>query len=128
GDEPGDPPVFATVAPEVPVPGAFSYRVPPALLDRVQVGVRVRVPFGPRTVPGLVLELGDACPVDARKVRPITQVLEGAPVLEPDVLQLARWAAGYYHAPLGEVLGAAVPQDITARGRPAPVQKRVSLA
>jgi primosomal protein N' (replication factor Y) len=126
--EPDPAPLYATVAPEVPVPGAFSYRVPPALRDRVQVGVRVRVPFGPRTVPGLVLELGTECPVDAKKVRPITQVLEGAPVLDPEVLQLARWAAGYYHAPLGEVLGAAVPGDITARGRSAPVRKVVSLA
>lgn len=127
-DAPGDPPVFATVAPDVPVPGAFSYRVPPDLLDRVQVGVRVRVPFGPRTVPGLVLELGAECPVDPKKVRPIAQVLDGAPALDPDVLRLARWAAGYYHTPLGEVLAAAVPQDVTARGRPAPVRRRVSLA
>ncbi|MBX3470713.1 MAG: primosomal protein N' [Planctomycetes bacterium] len=113
-------PLFATVAPEVPVPGAFTYRVPPALRERVQVGVRVRVPFGPRAVPGLVLELAPACAVDPRKVRPITQVLEGAPVLDPGVLELARWAAAYYHTPLGEVLAAAVPQDVTARGRPAP--------
>lgn len=42
--EPDPAPLYATVAPEVPVPGAFSYRVPPALRDRVQVGVRVRVP------------------------------------------------------------------------------------
>lgn len=126
-DEPPGPALYATVAPEVPVPGAFSYRVPPALQARVQPGVRVRVPFGPRTVPGLVLEVSETCPVDARKVRPITQVLDDEPVLDAGVLELARWAAAYYHAPLGEVLAAAVPQDVTARGRPAPVKRLVTL-
>jgi primosomal protein N' (replication factor Y) len=82
--------------------------------------VRFRVPFGPRSVLGLVLEVLDAPPaaVEGKKVRPIAQVLGDAPALAPGVLELARWAAAYYHAPLGEVLAAAVPLDATARGRP----------
>lgn len=126
-DDPRGPARFATVAPEVPVPGAFSYRVPPELQARVQPGVRVRVPFGPRSVPGLVLEVTERCPVEVKKVRAITHVLDDEPVLDVGVLELARWAADYYRAPLGEVLAAAVPQDVTAKGRPAPKKHVVTL-
>jgi primosomal protein N' (replication factor Y) len=113
--------VYASVVPEVPVPGIFSYRVPEPLRERCRPGVRVEVPFGKgRTVRGFVLEVGTECPVDEKKVRDLVNVL-GEVVVAEDVLALARWAAIYYRASLGDVLAAAIPQEATKqRARPAP--------
>jgi primosomal protein N' (replication factor Y) len=94
------------------VAGAFTYLVPPELEDRVLVGVRVQVPFGGRSVRAFVLELPERCDVPRKKLRPVRAVLDEEVVLAPDVLALARFAASYYHASLGEVLAAAVPTGV----------------
>lgn len=119
--DPETPEVYASVVPEVPVPGVFTYRVPSPLRERCRPGVRVEVPFGKgRTVRGFVLEVGSGCPVDASKVRDLTNVL-GEVVVAEDVLALARWAATYYRASLGDVLAAAIPQEAAKqRARPEP--------
>ena len=111
------------MAPEVPVPGAFTYAVPDGLREQVQPGVRVSVPFGRRRVEGWVLEVGPGAARapgsdPPRRLRAIAAVLDPAPVLEPQVLALARWAADYYATPLGEVLSAAVPREAGAAPEP----------
>lgn len=101
--------VYASVAPEVPVGGRFTYLVPPQLIERVRVGVRVEVPFGGRKVRAFVLELPGTCDVEPRRLRELAAVLDPEPVLAPEVLQLAEFAAEYYASSLGEVLAAAIP-------------------
>ena len=97
---------------KVAVPGPF-----PEALDylpgedlRLLPGMRVQVPLGRRQVLGLVVDApqwveGD----DGLNCRPVTRRLDTEPLIAADVLALCRWAAGYYHHPLGEVLAAALP-------------------
>ena len=66
-----EPRVYATCAPEVPVAGAFTYLVPSSLGERVQVGVRVTVPFGGRRVRAFVLEMPETCDVEPKRLRPL---------------------------------------------------------
>jgi primosomal protein N' (replication factor Y) (superfamily II helicase) len=108
-------PRFAGVVPaSVPVPGTFTYRVPPELRADVEVGVRVRVPFGRRKLEGFVVELLDSCDLEPRKLRSVARVLS-RPAVSPEVLELATWAARYYHSSLGDMLSAAVPKGVAAR-------------
>jgi len=119
--EGGPGPRYATVAVDAPVPGGFTYTVPPALRSEVRVGVRVRVPFGGRSVSAFVLDLPETTDVPAKKLRPVQEVTSPEPAVSPEVLELARWAAAYYDAPLGEVLAAAVPGAVDRRSsRPDP--------
>jgi primosomal protein N' (replication factor Y) len=109
-----DGPAFAFVAVGRPVRGEFTYAVPPELAPRLQPGHRVRVPFGRSSVLGIYL--APAPPPDAAvsaKVRPIERLLDEAPAFPPDVVELARFAAGHYRYPLGEVLRAALPPGLT---------------
>ena len=48
---------------------AFTYRVPPSLEGRLEVGMQVEVPFGPadRRVGAYVVELSDTCAYDVKK-------------------------------------------------------------
>ena len=54
---------FVNVILPVPVPGAFTYRVPYELNDSVKVGQRVVVQFGrTKIMSGLVSEITDKVP------------------------------------------------------------------
>jgi primosomal protein N' (replication factor Y) len=84
----------------------FTYR-DPRRGTRVPIGAQVVVPFGPRRATGFVV--GHPAHA-AMAVKDIEAVLEEEPALDEEILELGRWAAAYYLAPLGEVLRAALPQ------------------
>ncbi len=110
---------YAAIAIPLAVHGTFTYAIPPELRDSVRLGSRVEVPIGPKLTTGFVVELLDAAPdVDAKKVKPIRSVLDDEePALLPEIIELCRWAADYYIAPLGEMLRVALPANMAARGR-----------
>jgi len=87
---------YADVAVNAPVGPRrlFSYAVPDGMA--VQPGQAVRVPFGPRTVQGIVFDLPDLPAVS--DVRTIEAVIGPGPLLTPAQLHLARWVAEYYRA------------------------------
>jgi primosomal protein N' (replication factor Y) len=45
----------------------------------------------------------------------VREVLDRAPLLKPDILELCRWISEYYLAPLGEVLKSALPPGISQK-------------
>jgi len=97
-------PAFCDVALPVPLEGPFTYRVNG---DLPVVGGRVLVPFRDKRLPGVVTELHDRTP--AMPARLVLRVLDRAPLLDENLLALARWMAEYYIAPLGEVLRTMLP-------------------
>ena len=97
------------VALPVPLPRQFDY-LPPAghAVSAADVGKRVRVPFGPRELTGLVVAIG----VPAGDLPPLRQalaLLDRVPLLQGELLESLRWLARYTHTPLGEVLATALP-------------------
>ncbi|HXJ06904.1 MAG TPA: primosomal protein N' [Candidatus Acidoferrum sp.] len=99
---------FCNIALPVPLRTTFTYAVPEALRDAVQPGSRVLVPFRKKSMVGVVVEMEDEAPAKA-KVREITKVMEFGPALTPKLIELARWIANYYLAPIGEVFRAMLP-------------------
>ncbi|MGC9457637.1 MAG: primosomal protein N' [Halothiobacillaceae bacterium] len=94
------------VAVPAPVPGYFDYVHENAL----PAGVRVRVPFGRGERIGVVAPGGgQGAGVEPDQLKPLVEVLDASPLLCPSVLRLLSWAAGYYHAPPGEVFFQALP-------------------
>jgi primosomal protein N' (replication factor Y) len=106
---------------EVAVPLGFgstlTYAVPEELQESVRVGSRVGVPLGSRTLTAFVTALSDSVSFDSSKVRDILEVFDdGQPAFSPEILELCRWAAEYYIAPLGEMLKVALPGSLAQRG------------
>lgn len=110
---------YAAIAIPLAVHGTFTYAIPPELRDSVRLGSRVEVLLGPKRTTGFVVALLDEAPdVDVAKVKPIRAVLDDEePALLPEIIDLCRWAAEYYIAPLGEMLRVALPANMAARGR-----------
>jgi primosomal protein N' (replication factor Y) (superfamily II helicase) len=98
-------PEFCDVAVPVPLDMVFTYRVP---VDATPVvGGRVLVPFRQQRMTGIVVDLHDRKPNVTTKS--VISVLDTTPVLDEQQLQLGRWIADYYLAPLGEVFRTMLP-------------------
>lgn len=74
----------------------YSYQVPPELDGRLEPGMRVLVPFGAGNQPceGLVLSCKEDTPTG--KLKKIRSLLDEAPVLSREALQLALWMRERY--------------------------------
>src|SRR5437667_1207068 len=92
--------------------GLFDYAVPPALTGLIEVGHRVRVPFGKRPVTGFVDAL-DQGPT-MLELKPIEALLDAEPVLPSPLVELAGFVAAHYLVPLDEVIRAIVPPRVRA--------------
>jgi primosomal protein N' (replication factor Y) len=99
-------PQFCDVAVPVPLDATFTYRIPENSPEPV-IGGRVIVPFREKRLCGLVTELHDREPKFT--TRRLSQVLDSTPALTQELMQLGRWIAQYYIAPVGEVFRAMLP-------------------
>lgn len=97
-------PLYCDVALPVPVDRVFTYA-----FDGISpvVGGRVLVPFRREQLQGIVVSLHDHAP--SMEAKSVTRVLDPEPILSSGLLQLGEWIAGYYLAPLGEVLRTMLP-------------------
>ncbi len=101
---------FADVALAVPLDMAFTYAIP-AGMEPI-VGGRVLVPFRQQRMSGIALDLHDRDPqvnTPAVKIKNVIEVLDLIPVLDEQLLQLGKWIADYYLAPVGEVFRTMLP-------------------
>jgi primosomal protein N' (replication factor Y) (superfamily II helicase) len=73
--------------------GPFDYRRP-AAMDAVEVGSVVRVPFGPRRILGVVIEVAERSELPPERLAEPLEALEaGAP---PELVELGLWVAREY--------------------------------
>jgi primosomal protein N' (replication factor Y) len=98
-------PEFCDVALPVPLDMVFTYRVPADATP--VVGGRVLVPFRQQRLTGIVVEFHDRKP--SVRIKTVIGVLDATPVLDEQLLQLGRWIADYYLAPIGEVFRMMLP-------------------
>jgi primosomal protein N' (replication factor Y) (superfamily II helicase) len=113
---PESAPKYAQVALPVHLRKLFTYRLPPSLQNLAQVGSRVLVQLGTKPTTGYIValmpKLRDGTSLVESEIKEIESVLDVEPALTPEVLQISRWVADYYAAPLGEVMRAALPAGI----------------
>jgi primosomal protein N' (replication factor Y) len=108
---------YAKVSLPVPVDKRFTYAVPAEMAGGIFVGARVDVPFGRRTLSGIVTELTDSS--DLPRIKSIKGLYET--FLTPELLTISRWIADYYGCTEGEAMQAALPPSLRrAKVKPRP--------
>src|SRR6266702_8952953 len=107
---------LCNVALPVPLRTTFTYAVPEALRGSVAPGSRVLAPFRKKAMVGVVVEFVQS-PPEGTKVRELTRALDFVPALTPKLIELARWIAGYYLAPIGDVFRAMLPPVVELRSQ-----------
>jgi len=111
---------FVSVALDVPINKLFDYKCP---FDNAEVGARVKVPFGRSTRVGIIVKiLQNIDNSGSYKIKEIYDLLDDTPVLTPELLKTSKWAAKYYHYPLGQVLFNAI-TPIQRKNQPSPKKK-----
>jgi primosomal protein N' (replication factor Y) len=99
---------LCNVAVAVPLRTTFTYKVPDRLAAEIQPGSRVLVPFRRKSLVGVVTEWANTRP-DGTQLREIQKSLDLVPALTPKLLELGKWIASYYVAPIGEVYRGMLP-------------------
>lgn len=122
---------LAEIAVEGVMRGTFTYLVADGMKDVLVPGTRVRVPFGPRELHGYFLAFRAPTDLlqdklDPGRLKYILQrldretppkqlaisELQHAPLITPELLELARWIARQYACALGTVLAAMLPAGV----------------
>ena len=94
-----------------PLEGYFTYAISDELATGVKLGIRVLVPFGAsKTCTAMAVRVHDDKPEFDTKA--VLQVVDSAPMLLPQQLDLWLWIAQYYMAPIGDVYTAALPAGL----------------
>ena len=101
----------------------FSYILPEAL-GSVEPGQRLEVPFGRKNKPSVGFCVGietdhkdQASEVVSKRgkkfaLKPVKRIVDSKPLLNAELMELARWISEYYVCPLGQVLAAMVPAAV----------------
>lgn len=105
----------------MPLRRNFEYLPPKdCQLDALQVGIRVRVPFGKkRELIGILIEICEQAETPVAKLKQAIELIDSTAIFSKELWQLCLWAADYYHHPLGDVLATALPA-LLRKGRALP--------
>lgn len=109
---------IARIALPVPLDKLFDYRIGDT---QPKVGARVKVPFGPRQLIGMVVALPQHSDYPIEKLKAISQVLDAEPLWQPPLYQTLQWLSHYYQYPLGDTLNLLMPAALR-QGKPASMQ------
>lgn len=103
---------FADIILPLPLSKYFTYSVPEAFCNMLEIGSRVIVPFGTKKYyTGIVVRLHDTAP-SGFETKDIEEVLDPKPILRPAQIRFWEWMAGYYLCIMGDVYKAAVPSGL----------------
>lgn len=97
----------------------YSYTVPHALREKVQIGCRVMVPFGGgnRRRQGIIISVGNGADVP-EKLKPIDELLDETPIISGELLKLALWMKERTFSTTFECVRAMLPTGLTMRVQP----------
>ncbi len=94
-----------------PMRSFFDYLPPVRMAEKavenLQPGIRIRAPFGNRSVVCILLEVTLSTNIDKSRLKNVLEILDETPLIRRELLELCNWAASYYHHPPGEVIAAA---------------------
>ncbi len=104
---------YAKIALNVPVKSTFTYHVPAELEPDLPLGSLVRVEFGVAMQPGVILDLSDES--DIPKTKPVIELLDPQPALDPKAIELVNWLSETYLAPIGVCVWLMLPPGFTGK-------------
>ena len=101
------------VAVNYPLYQTFKYSVP-SKVGRVSPGERVLVPFGKKTIVGIVIKKEKQADKDKINyaLKPIVAIIDDGPVVDLEIMKICSWASDYYEYPLGQVIFGTLPSQL----------------
>jgi primosomal protein N' (replication factor Y) len=98
------------IAVSVPLRKLFDYIIPDNLdSNRLETGMRVVVPFGRQQKIGIITDPSVTTTIDHSRLKSLESIVDAQSLFKQKDMQLLKWAADYYHHPIGEVISSALP-------------------
>lgn len=93
----------------------YTYKIPISELEKAAPGVRVLIPFGPKnsTRIGWIIELKEGEP--QFEVKEISRFLDDAPLLNDEMIKLAKWMKTRYFSNWGDCIRLMVPSGMNLK-------------
>lgn len=76
----------------------FEYKIPASLDNVLEVGHRVKVPFGRKKLLGFVVNIKNESTIDTTKIKEIDELLDIKPVLNEEFIDLAKYLSNKYYS------------------------------
>ena len=95
----------------------FTYSVPYTLLPKVQIGSRVKVPFGQgnHTQIGYVIHLSSNPPEEHYRIKPIVSLFDEIPVFNEEQIEIAKFLVNYYGCSFAMALEVMLPPGMSKK-------------
>jgi len=100
--------------PSAEVDRAFDYEIPFEFIDRADIGMRVKVPFGPKNklTDGYIIDISQSTEVEDEKIKQIALFPDKFPAFTGEMLETAMWMKERYMTTLSQCLRAMLPAGI----------------
>lgn len=98
----------------------FHYKIPDNIIDIIEIGMRVSVPFGKgnRNIEGYVVDFSDSADVADDKIKYISSVTEKYSVLSQKRIMLAKWMENKYYTTFSNCLSCIAPKYVKEKQFP----------
>ncbi len=89
----------------------YQYAIPKELIEEAVIGALVIVPFGKgnRQINGYIVDLSAEPKINKAMIKPITEVVKGAPVIESHLIYLAYWMKETFGGTMNDSLKTVIP-------------------
>lgn len=104
--------MFVDVILPLPLYSSYTYMVPPAMTEDIEIGSRVMVQFGKKKYYTALVTAIHSNKPRGYEVKEIMSVLDSRPVIRYPQMKLWRWISEYYLCSVGEVYNAALPTGL----------------
>lgn len=103
----------------------FDYKVPTNLETIIEIGQRVRVPFGPRLIMGYILNIKESS--EFAKLRNISSVMDLIPTLTKELIEIGKELRITNTSPLVSIYQAMLPTALKSKYRKVLICKNTNL-
>ncbi|NLJ98337.1 MAG: primosomal protein N' [Tissierellia bacterium] len=88
----------------------YTYRIEPDMLDNIEEGMRVLIPFGMgnRVVKGIIIKIQESYDGNY-KLKSIIDIIDDQPLISKDMIELSLWMSEHYLSPYIEAFQTVLP-------------------
>ena len=106
--------MFADISFPISSYQVFTYKVPDELINRLSIGMRVKVPLGSRIIKGIIVDLKKSTNFSG-SIKSIIEMIDDQPVLDYNLWELIKWLSKYYNCPIGVSAKAVLPNNLSTK-------------
>ena len=87
----------------------FQYIIPETMLPELEIGMKVRIPFGKTNRTGYVVDISDEPEIDISRMKSLTGICGHSVTIDGRMIKLANWIKNHYGSTMNQALKLVMP-------------------